>query len=618
MTNFIVSARKYRPARFEDVLGQEHISRTLKMALATDKMAQAFLFTGPRGVGKTTCARILAKALNCTNLTVDFEPCGMCESCRAFDENASFSIFELDAASNNSVDQIRSLIDQVRFPPQSGRYKIFIIDEVHMLSTAAFNAFLKTLEEPPSYVVFILATTEKHKIIPTILSRCQIFDFKRLTIKDIVRQLNLICDQENITASQNALHLIASKADGAMRDALSIFDRIAGSYENTVSYEAVVENLNLLDYTYFFRIMDLMASSQLPNSMLVLDQCIRAGFDPEVILGGLAEHFRQLLMCKDESTLVLIENAEEVIQKYRQQAVMVPTAYLLSCLDIASECELNFKTARNRRLHLEMALIKMIYLRDIETIRVGEELHSTRIDPNEKTQKKKIVDKIGKEIQLNNSSDNQFLIEKVVNQTQVSSHKAPQEVELIDKLRENSLSDTVVVTQDLKRVIKEETSHKVGPSITAIPSSESKKSSPINLNQFESVAKAVSSEPIEYVDSGAVMEAWEHYAQNRAGNTVRLIMGQRRVRWSDDSILEIDVASNFEKDALIKELPLLEYLRDKFRNNKIRLEVIVDEQLRDTVSTEPPKTPKQRYEILVSKNPIIKDLFEDLELKIEE
>jgi len=415
-----------------------------------------------------------------------------------------------------------------------------------------------------------------------------------------------------------ALHLIASKADGAMRDALSIFDRIAGSYENTVSYEAVVENLNLLDYTYFFRIMDLMASSQLPNSMLVLDQCIRAGFDPEVILGGLAEHFRQLLMCKDESTLVLIENAEEVIQKYRQQAVMVPTAYLLSCLDIASECELNFKTARNRRLHLEMALIKMIYLRDIETIRVGEELHSTRIDPNEKTQKKKIVDKIGKEIQLNNSSDNQFLIEKVLNQTQVSSHKAPQEVELIDKLRENSLSDTVVVTQDLKRVIKEETSHKVGPSITAIPSSESKKSSPINLNQFESVAKAVSSEPIEYVDSGAVMEAWEHYAQNRAGNTVRLIMGQRRVRWSDDSILEIDVASNFEKDALIKELPLLEYLRDKFRNNKIRLEVIVDEQLRDTVSTEPPKTPKQRYEILVSKNPIIKDLFEDLELKIEE
>ncbi|HRP84364.1 MAG TPA: DNA polymerase III subunit gamma/tau [Saprospiraceae bacterium] len=362
MAQFIVSARKYRPQRFKDVLGQEHISHTLKMAFSQDKLAHAFLFTGPRGVGKTTCARILAKALNCTGRTGDYEPCGKCESCISFDDNASFSIFELDAASNNSVEHIRSLVEQVRIPPLAGKYKIFIIDEVHMLTTAAFNAFLKTLEEPPPYAVFILATTEKHKILPTILSRCQIFDFRRIQVFDIVKQLSLVATEENIIAEEEALHLIATKADGAMRDALSIFDRIAGATNNHITYQAVTNNLNLLDYTYFFKVTDQLITEDLPSVMLTIDEVLKKGFDPEVFLSGLAEHLRQLLVSRDRATVKLIENTESVRERYAQQAALLPLDYILSALQLCSECDINFRTAKNKRLHLEMTMIKMVYL----------------------------------------------------------------------------------------------------------------------------------------------------------------------------------------------------------------------------------------------------------------
>ncbi len=362
MAQFIVSARKYRPQRFKDVLGQEHISHTLKMAFSQDKLAHAFLFTGPRGVGKTTCARILAKALNCTNRTEDYEPCGKCESCMSFDDNASFSIFELDAASNNSVEHIRSLVEQVRIPPLAGKYKVFIIDEVHMLTTAAFNAFLKTLEEPPPYAVFILATTEKHKILPTILSRCQIFDFRRIQVFDIVKQLSLVASQENVAAEEEALHLIATKADGAMRDALSIFDRIAGATNNHITYQAVTDNLNLLDYTYFFKVTDQLITEDLPSVMLTVDEVLKKGFEPEVFLTGLAEHLRQLLVSRDQATVKLIENTESVRERYAQQAALLSLDYILSALQLCNECDVNFRTAKNKRLHLEMTLIKMVYL----------------------------------------------------------------------------------------------------------------------------------------------------------------------------------------------------------------------------------------------------------------
>ncbi len=362
MSQFVVSARKYRPARFEDVVGQEHVSNTLKNALQTGHLAHAFLFCGPRGVGKTTCARILAKVINCQNIGADHEPCNTCDSCRAFNENASFNITELDAASNNTVDAMRALIDQVRFQPQQGKYKVFIIDEVHMLSASAFNAFLKTLEEPPPYAIFILATTEKHKILPTILSRCQIYDFRRITVQDTVKHLQHICAQEGIAADEEALHVIGQKADGALRDALSIFDRMVAAGGNQVRYAAVLENLNVLDYDYYFRVVDCLLSEDMSSLLLLFDEVCRKGFDPDIFILGLAEHIRNLLVCKDEATLGLLEAGESLRDRYRNQAQLAPAALLISALNLANECDLNYKMARNKRLHTEMALIKMTYI----------------------------------------------------------------------------------------------------------------------------------------------------------------------------------------------------------------------------------------------------------------
>ncbi|THH35571.1 DNA polymerase III subunit gamma/tau [Neolewinella litorea] len=363
MSNFVVSARKYRPVRFDEVIGQRHVSQTLKNALQTDHLAHAFLFCGPRGVGKTTSARILAKVLNCEQRTADYEPCNTCPSCVSFNNNASLNITELDAASNNSVDHIRALTEQVRFQPQQGAYKVFIIDEVHMLSQQAFNAFLKTLEEPPPYAIFILATTEKHKIIPTILSRCQIFDFKRIQPNDIIEHLQGICRQEGITADEEALHIIAQKADGALRDALSIFDRIVSFSGDTIRYEAVIENLNVLDYDYFFRAVDYLLTEDRAGMLLLFDEVLRRGFDEDLFLNGLAAHLRDLLVCKDASTLQLLEVGERLRQRYHQQAGIAPADLLLTALDIANECDLGFRLARNKRLHVEMSLMRMVTIR---------------------------------------------------------------------------------------------------------------------------------------------------------------------------------------------------------------------------------------------------------------
>ncbi len=368
---FLVSARKYRPVHFEDVVGQAHVSQTLKKALQTDHVAHAFLFCGPRGVGKTTCARILAKVLNCQNVTANFEPCGECESCRAFSENASFNIMELDAASNNSVEHIRTLVDQVRFQPQQGKYKVFIIDEVHMLSQAAFNAFLKTLEEPPSYAIFILATTEKHKIIPTILSRCQIFDFKRIQVGDTVAHLQKICDAEGIEAEGDALHIIAQKADGALRDALSIFDRITSASGKKITYEDVITNLNVLDYDYFFRLTDALLTEDLRQVLLIHDSVLRNGFEGDHFINGLAEHLRNLLVCKDPDTLRLLEVSDNLRDRYRQQSALAPASFLLTALNLCNDCDINYKMARQKPLHVELYLIKMCYANQAVQLAAG-------------------------------------------------------------------------------------------------------------------------------------------------------------------------------------------------------------------------------------------------------
>ncbi|RQO31409.1 DNA polymerase III subunit gamma/tau [Taibaiella sp. KBW10] len=362
---YLVSARKYRPQTFDTVVGQSHITTTLKNAIKSNHLAHAYLFCGPRGVGKTTCARILAKTINCERPTADTEACGTCETCVTFNENSSFNVFELDAASNNSVDDIRSLTEQVRFAPQIGKYKVYIIDEVHMLSAAAFNAFLKTLEEPPPYAIFILATTEKHKILPTILSRCQIFDFKRIQTNDIVAHLNDICTKENLSAEEAGLHIIAQKSEGCMRDALSIMDRISSFSNGNLTYEQTVEHLNLLDASFYFKQLDAVMSTDVASVLLQLESVYQRGFEGDAIINGFAEHLRDLLLCKDSKMTMLLDIPETHKRMFFEKAQMVSLEYLVSALNILNDAEINYKTTLNKRLHLEVTFIKLCYLNNV-------------------------------------------------------------------------------------------------------------------------------------------------------------------------------------------------------------------------------------------------------------
>lgn len=365
MDNYIVSARKYRPSTFRSVVGQKSLTTTLKNAIQSNKLAHAYLFCGPRGVGKTSCARIFAKTINCLNPTADGEACNACESCRAFNEQRSYNIHELDAASNNSVDDIRTLIDQVRIPPPIGKYKVFIIDEVHMLTTAAFNAFLKTLEEPPHHALFILATTEKHKVLPTILSRCQIYDFSRISIADMVEHLQYVSSQEGVTAEPEALNVIAQKADGGMRDALSIFDQVVSFTNGNITYQAVIDNLNVLDYEYYFRLTDVILSGNVRASLLILNEILGKGFDGQNIITGLAGHFRDLLVCRDESTLVLFEVGASIRERYKEMAKHCPDQLLFKAIELANTCDLNYRASRNKRLLLELTLIQLCQLTQV-------------------------------------------------------------------------------------------------------------------------------------------------------------------------------------------------------------------------------------------------------------
>ncbi|MEQ3106225.1 DNA polymerase III subunit gamma/tau [Bacteroides salyersiae] len=362
MENYIVSARKYRPSTFESVVGQRALTTTLKNAIATQKLAHAYLFCGPRGVGKTTCARIFAKTINCMTPTEDGEACNACESCVAFNEQRSYNIHELDAASNNSVDDIRQLVEQVRIPPQIGKYKVYIIDEVHMLSASAFNAFLKTLEEPPRHAIFILATTEKHKILPTILSRCQIYDFNRISVEDTVQHLAYVASKENITAEPEALNVIALKADGGMRDALSIFDQVVSFTGGHITYKSVIENLNVLDYEYYFRLTDCFLENKVSDALLLFNDVLNKGFDGSHFITGLSSHFRDLLVSKDAATLALLEVGASIRQRYQEQAQKCPLPFLYRAMKLCNDCDMNYRTSKNKRLLVELALIQVAQL----------------------------------------------------------------------------------------------------------------------------------------------------------------------------------------------------------------------------------------------------------------
>ncbi len=365
---YVVSARKYRPQRFSEVVGQEHITETLKNALKSDHLAHAFLFCGPRGVGKTTCARILAKVLNCEQPTAEMEPCNTCDMCVRMSKQASFNIIEQDGASNNKVDDIRDLIGHVNSPPPHGNYKVFIIDEVHMLTSQAFNAFLKTLEEPPPHAVFILATTEKHKILPTILSRCQIYDFKRVEVDEIASHLRFISEQEGIQAEEEALHLIAQKADGALRDSLSLFDRISSASDGPLTYQAVIDNLNILDYEYYFETTDALLEKNLPAVLQGFQDVLRKGFEPQQVLNGLSEHFRDLLLCQQPASVSLLEVGSKIKERYLDQARLVDMPFLLSALEICNQCDMHYVRALNKRLHVELALAKLAHIQDAREV----------------------------------------------------------------------------------------------------------------------------------------------------------------------------------------------------------------------------------------------------------
>jgi DNA polymerase-3 subunit gamma/tau len=359
MDNFIVSARKYRPSTFSSVVGQETITATLKNAIRNNQVAQAFLFCGPRGVGKTTCARIFAKALNCEHLTDDFEPCNTCESCQSFNNSASFNVFELDAASKNSVEDIRELVEQVRVQPQGAKYKVYIIDEVHMLSGAAFNAFLKTLEEPPAYAKFIMATTEKHKILPTILSRCQVYDFKRINDNDIVRHLQFVAENEGVTAEEDALRIIAAKADGALRDALSIFDQQVSFTGKNITYKDTIQNLNVLDVDNYFQVLDIVLSDDVSGALLLLDDILARGFDAQNFISGLASHIRNLLLAQSPGTVQLLQVSDSIKARLQEQAQRADRMLLTRALELANQCDFNYKMSNNKRLSVELCLMQI-------------------------------------------------------------------------------------------------------------------------------------------------------------------------------------------------------------------------------------------------------------------
>jgi DNA polymerase-3 subunit gamma/tau len=581
MDNFIVSARKYRPATFDSVVGQSHITNTLKNAIHNNQLAQAFLFCGPRGVGKTTCARILAKTINCERISENTEACGECESCKSFQNGASFSIHELDAASNNSVDDIRSLIEQVRIPPQTGKYKIYIIDEVHMLSQAAFNAFLKTLEEPPSYAIFILATTEKHKILPTILSRCQIFDFNRIKVEDMANHLASIAVKEEVIFEADGLHVIAQKADGGLRDALSMFDQIVSFSNRNLTYQAVIDNLNILDYDYYFKLMQAIAQENAADTLLIFDNVLNKGFDGGHFIAGLSNHIRNLLVTKEPRTLKLLDVSENIKKKYFEQSSALSSGLLLSALNIANQCEISYRTSKNQRLQIELALLKMCHLSSAIKLGVNG-ISATQVEL-----KKKLPESVKPAATVVSSTSTSTA--KVEAPTPVKSAipsptKAPEpEKKSFSSGKGWGSFKPSVAVPSLTTVFEEKTAD------------ESEESDLVQGNEFHEVT------------FNSFISKWNTLAEKlKAENRITLytIMTANEPRLNGN-IIEIDVENMVQSEQLKEgKIDILNYLRVELKNFSLD---ITTHQLEKSVIRKA-YTSQEKYQVMVQKNPSLETL----------
>lgn len=595
MENFVVSARKYRPVTFSTVVGQPNITNTLKNAIRNNHLAQAFLFTGPRGVGKTTTARILAKTINCKNISEEIEACNVCEMCQAFNDGHSLNIYELDAASNNSVDDIRALVDQVRYTPQMGKYKVYIIDEVHMLSASAFNAFLKTLEEPPSYAIFILATTEKHKIIPTILSRCQIFDFSRISVENIVTHLQHVASSEGIIAEEDGLHIIAQKADGALRDSLSIFDQLVSFAGNTVTYKDVIANLNILDYDYYFRVTDDLHAGNIPNVLVTFNEILSKGFDGHNFINGLASHFRDLLVCKDAVTLPLLEVSPNIKEKYRVQSVTCSGEWLLNLLELAGKADYQYRAAKNQRLHIELTLMKMC---------VGISAAST--------------EGIKKKIELSINA-------VIQNPTASSATSAPSSTSNdVSKVAGAEEPNAGLPTKN-----ESPTAPKVSTPIQQSPVRPAapiyKKSISINekLNgnkdkKQSDVPEEAEIEIITKFDQSLLEKKWSLYItklENLGRMSLVAAMQKRKPIITSETELTFTVdTAAAEKDLNQEKLELLGFLRKELSNTKITLTIAIG--INDS-SADVPYTPSEKFKKLAEINPAMNELNSQFDLEID-
>ena len=590
MEKFVVSARKYRPQNFNTVVGQSHITTTLKNAINNNQLAHAFLFCGPRGVGKTTCARILAKTINCENKTAAGEACNICNSCVSFDNGTSLNIHELDAASNNSVDDIRSLVEQVRFAPQAGDYKVYIVDEVHMLSAAAFNAFLKTLEEPPPYAIFILATTEKHKILPTILSRCQIFDFKRITTNDTVDHLREICEKEEITAENAALHVIAQKSEGCMRDALSILDKIVSFTGGQLTYGNTLEHLNILDEDYFFKLLQYAAEQKLSDALLLFDEINQKGFEGDTFLEGFTEFIRNLMVCKDIKAAVLLAVAEDFRDKYLQAAKELSLNWMIAALNILNDASLNYKQSRNKRLSVEICLIKLCYLNQAMQV-ISEKPESVT--------KKKLLNNV-----------------KPVAFKNISYIKMPENIsaEIPEKKPEIPAATLIIETEKEKKINKTE----------SIPGSVPIKSA--GFSSLEKIRAKVLEESNRNItavqlNEETLQKAWKLYTAKLAAEKKHPSVTQFKA-----AILRIENENNFtvitegklqQRFIETERSGLIEFLHNYFSNKFIKYSMEIMQT--ETTVSDDNKTlsAKQQYQLLIEKYPLIKELKDRLKLELD-